>query len=377
MASPQGDREVTPTSSGDMARQVIIMLSLGAVYIVISAGLIAFNKYLINPDRFPFAVSLVLCHAGFSSLMALLLLLVKPSLFPSFTDPSKKISIDAGLVCKGALPIAVLFSAQLVLSNTAYLHSSTAFLQMLKESNLVLVYVFSLVASLEAFTWLKARIIVLILIATCLTIEGELAFSMTGFVIQGTSQLFESSKIVLQAMLLSAAGRKLDALSYVLLVMPCCFLILGGILAALVYAYPMQTLQTPAMSDLIEWWPMLLANACVAFALNVTVALFMKNSSAVAFILAGISKDAVIVLAGGAFLGELVSGLQVFAFIMQLCLIWTWSMMKMFPDKFENGVMPGFYALIHGDETKSPAQQDAFAAKSNQLGSSLQASSSK
>merc|ERR1719265_2481553 len=118
------------------------------------------------------------------------------------------------------------------------------------------------------------------------------------------------------------------------------------------YVHPMSHLKTPAISDLVEWWPLLLANACVAFALNITVAVFMKNSSAVAFILAGITKDAVIVLAGGAFLGELVSTLQIFAFMLQLCLIWTWSLMKMFPAKFENGLIAGLSALVNGDDNK-------------------------
>lgn len=343
-------RDEDSMANTSKAMQVIIMLSLGAIYIVISAGLIAFNKYLVNPDRFPFAVSLVLCHAGFSSLCALVLLFVKPSLFPSLTDPQKKVAIDANLVLGKALPIAVLFSAQLVLSNTAYLHSSTAFLQMLKESNLVLVYLFSLFAALEVFSWTKGRILICIVFATMLTIEGELRFSFTGFVIQGTSQFFESAKIVLQAIILSGAGKKLDPLSYVLLVMPLCFMVLGSLICGLVFVYPIETFRTPNFADLAEWWPMLLANACVAFALNVTVAVFMKNSSAVAFILAGITKDAVIVLAGGAFLGELVSGLQIFAFMLQLVFIWTWSLMKMFPEKFENGIFSGLMALYEGDE---------------------------
>merc|ERR1719310_1078748 len=125
----------------------------------------------------------------------------------------------------------------------------------------------------------------MILIATTLTVHGELNFSWTGFAIQATSQLFESLKIVLQAMLLSNAGRKLDVLTYVVIVMPVCFLMLAFIFLFLVYVYPLEHLKTPAWSDVTDWWPVLLANACLAFALNLAIALFMKSSSAVGFIL--------------------------------------------------------------------------------------------
>merc|ERR1719420_2204711 len=99
---------------------------------------------------------------------------------------------------------------------------------------------------------------------------------------------------------------------------------------------------------------MLAANATLAFGLNVAIALFMKQSSAVGFILAGIVKDAVIVLAGVMILHEPISPLQMVGFVFQLILIWIWSMMKIFPDRFEKGVMSGMLSyVVPGAEDKS------------------------
>lgn len=322
-----------------------VLLAVCALYITTSAGMIAFNKYLMHEGRFPYATTMVLIHSGFSAFCALMLFLIKPSLFPSLTDPDQKVSIDRSLILHGALPIAVLFSIQLVLSNTAYLHSSLAFLQMMKESNLVLVYVFSLIAALETFGWNKILLIAMIIFATMLTIHGELNFSWTGFCIQGSGQLFESAKIVMQAVLLSSAGHKLDVLTYVIVVMPLCFCVLGAILFALVYVHPLENLRTPEWKDIVAWWPVLLANATVAFALNLSIALFMKKSSAVGFILAGIAKDAAIVLSGVLALSESISLQQLFGFTLQLGLIWVWSLMKMFPNKFDDGILSGLMKL--------------------------------
>jgi len=323
----------------------------GLLYIVCSSGLIAFNKYLINVDRFPFAVFLVLLHAVFCSLCSGLLFLCKPSLFPSLTDPARKVNVDSSLILKGALPIALLFSAQLVLSNTAYLHLSVAFLQMMKEANLVLVYVFSLVAALEKFSWRSISILAFIIFATTLTIHGEVNFSWTGFVIQGLGQVFESAKIVLQAMLLTSAGRKLDALTYVMLVMPLCAVILGAGMGVLI-VFPHSHFATPEWHHVVAYWPLLLLNACVAFMLNVVIALFVKHSSAIAFILAGIVKDAMIVAVGGMFFREVITVIQGFGFLLQLVAILVWSCIKTFPDRFEDGVAAGFGSILAGDCAK-------------------------
>jgi hypothetical protein len=356
------------TSQSDEAggtAQMARVTTYGVLYIVFSSGLIAYNKYLINLDRFPYAISLVFMHAVFCSLCSGLLYLVKPSLFPSLSDPAHRVSVDTSLMLRGAAPIALLFSAQLVLSNTAYLHSSVAFLQMMKEANLVLVYVFSLIAALEKFSWRAVTVLAFVIFATTLTIHGEVNFSMTGFVIQGVSQLFETVKIVLQAMLLSNAGRKLDALTYVLLVMPLCAVVLGLGICALTL-FPHEHFLTPQWHDLELWWPHLLANACIAFALNVVIALFVKHSSGVSFVLAGILKDAMIVAAGAFLLKEVITLIQSFGFFLQCIGVLLWGMMKNFQEKFERmeneliygnakGRLKGQYGSV--EDSKGSSQQ--------------------
>merc|ERR1712032_1428193 len=70
----------------------------------------------------------------------------------------------------------------------------------------------------------------------------------------------------------------------------------------------------PAWADIAAWWPLILLNACLAYSLNVITALFIKHSSAVAFVLLGIMKDAAIVMAGALILSEDISRLQGFGF---------------------------------------------------------------
>merc|ERR1719382_456343 len=118
----------------------------------------------------------------------------------------------------------------------------------MKEGNLVLVYMLSLVFALERFSGRSVTVLCMVLAATTLTVHGEMHFSIVGFTMQATSQFCESLKIVLQALLLSQAGRKLDALSYVLLVMPFCFLFLGSFCLFLNFVMPIAYVPVPHMT---------------------------------------------------------------------------------------------------------------------------------
>jgi len=126
------------------------------------------------------------------------------------------------------------------------------------------------------------------------------------------------------------------------------------------YASPLHVgdLKMPTWADVATWWPLLLANASVAFALNVTIAIFMKRVSAVGFILAGIVKDAVIVMAGAAFMGESLSHLQMLGFGFQLIFIWTWSLMKLYPKQFEGGIIEGVSLLTTCEEEDKSLLKD-------------------
>merc|ERR1719343_1496666 len=100
---------------------------------------------------------------------------------------------------------------------------------MMKESNVIIVYTFSLVCGLEIFSMRNVGVLLFILACTTMTITGELNFSLKGTLVQGTCQIFESSRLVLQSILLSGA-MKLDALTYNLIVMPLCFCSLAVLL---------------------------------------------------------------------------------------------------------------------------------------------------
>lgn len=317
---------------GHVLLKVFKVVFLGVLYILTSCALIAFNKYLLHEERFPFAAPLVWLHTILCSIFSVVLYLCCPSLFPSLTDSARKVEVDRWLFLTGSTPIGAMLAIQLILSNTAFLHLSLAFVQMCKKANVILVYAFSLMLFLERFSWYHVGILGLLMVATAMTIVGELHFSWKGFAIQMAGQVLESGKLVLQSKLLS--GRKLDALTYVMLVMPFCMVFTSMAIFGL-YIQPMQNFRLPAWADLHTWWPYLLANAVLAFCLNVSTALFVKSVAAMGMTLSGIVKDIGIVTTSHFVLGDAVSSAQGIGFMLQLFAISLWSWMKMYPAKLE------------------------------------------
>lgn len=335
-----------PQTQEKVASSAAVVLLTGSLYIASSAGLIAFNKVLMKPDMFPYPAALGLLHTVFCSAMAFILYSVNPSLFPSLTSSDKKVDINMSLMRSTILPIAGLFSLQIILSNQALAYCDIAFLQMLKESNVVLVYLACVLLGTEIFKWRQMHFIGLITIATFVTIRGEIHFVLIGFLLQASCCFVEATKIALQGLLLSSRGRGLDALSYMLVVMPTCVCVFGPIVVILSIV-PNNIMPMPSLS---QWFTMrwyLLGNACAALFLNLSIMLFIQHSSAMSFVFAGITKDVAIVLLGVVYMGHTVTGIQTAGFAAQVGLILVWSLMKTFPKQFEPGVMQGFTALYN------------------------------
>lgn len=322
---------MTPKNIGDQVRTMLPVAALGSLVICISASMIHCNKYLMHADRFPFPIVLVLMHCVFCSLASVVLLVCRPSLFPSLTCADKKVAIDKEFVMQRALPVALFFSVTLVLGNTAYQYCSVAFLQMMKESNIVTVYVMSVLAGTEILKFKQAVVLIGIFAGTVLTVRGDLNFSAKGFMIQGTCCLCESIKSVVQGILLSGTGKKLDAMSYVLVVMPLCGLMLAAVILFHLVVVELPFVTVPSLSHFTRLGWLLPLNTMLAFALNVAIALFISYSSPLSFMISMIIKDAMIVLVGTVYMGELVSKTQYMGFFCQITFIVMWTALKVLP----------------------------------------------
>jgi len=300
--------------------QVLKTLALCAGYIALSGGLINFNKYLMHKGRFPHPMALTAMHMFASLVLTSLVLLVRPSAMPSVEACKGKV----GQLYKYLAPIGVLFAIMLYGSNRAYLYCSVAFLQFMKEANVVLVFLFSAMCGLQFINRQRVFVIAWVILGSTLCVSGELNFVFIGFMIQGLSQFAECMRAVIAEIVLSGNDFKLDPMSYTMFVAPVCLLVLV-IGNALIW-------EQAVLDDLAVWWPYLIPNACIAFCLNVTIAQVIKETSAVGFIITGVVKDIALVVFSSVVFHDLITMKQWLSFTVTLSGVFFWSFMKINPN---------------------------------------------
>lgn len=337
--------------------QVWMAVASGFLYILVSTLLISSNKFLMSKERFPFPLHLVIFHMMLNSGLMFSLMLSQPRLFPALRPtPAQHPDLPQASsyfghifgIARKACPVAVLFAFELIFGNAAFEYSSVQFIQMMKESTIVWVYSLSVVFCIEDLLWAKTLVVLFLLGATIMTLDGEAHFDSFGFVLQGLSIVCASMKCVLQATLLTGRGIKLDVLSYVAVVTPLCFAMLGAVcfVTCLFPGAKLEALKTPSTATVLMYAKPIILSGILASALNVTIASYIKYTSAVSFVLTGIVKDMAIVVWGAAVLGESIGVMQAIGFALQIVGVFLWCIVKTFPDEFHNGIIHGLFMVF-------------------------------
>lgn len=152
----------------------------------------------------------------------------------------------------------------------------------------------------------------LIVVGVVIATFGEIKFDLMGFLIQMAGIVFEAIRLVMVQRLLSSAEFKMDPLVSLYYFAPACAAMNG--IATLIWEAPKMT-----MGDIYNVGPfVLLANAFVAFLLNVSVVFLIGKTSAVILTLCGVLKDILLVVASMLIFRDPVSLTQAFGYSIAL-----------------------------------------------------------
>jgi len=298
-------------------------LCLCVIYNCVSASVIETNKWMMEPGHFPYPLALTANHMLTSWFFANCLRLCCPSAFPALQN----IEVTWNLTSK-FLAVGPMFAVSLVCANAAYQYLSVPFLQVMKQCNIVVIYAFSVICGLDALKRCSVMLLACTLMGTLMTVQGELHFQLIGFLLQAGGSIAEAGKVVTQGVLMSGS-QKLDPLSLVLFMAPAC------LCAILVPFCIVEATRAPEIFHLFKMHlPMMLGNATLAFALNVTVAMCIKYLSPVGYIMMGILKDVFIVSTSAVFLGESLTWQQVGGFTIALSGVAGYSLYRQTIDCF-------------------------------------------
>ncbi|KAJ0093743.1 hypothetical protein Patl1_24744 [Pistacia atlantica] len=211
------------------------------------------------------------------------------------------------------IPISAFFASSLWFGNTAYLHISVAFIQMLKALMPVATFIMAVLCGID-----KARLdvflnMVLVSVGVVISSYGEIHFNIVGTLYQVTGIFAEALRLVLTQVLLQKKGLTLNPITSLYYIAPCSFVFLF---------VPWYLLEQPVMevSQIqFNFW-IFFSNALCALALNFSIFLVIGRTGAVTIRVAGVLKDWILIaLSTVIFPESMITGLNIIGYAIALC----------------------------------------------------------
>ena len=247
-------------------------------WVSLSSLIILFNKYLLSDAGFHFPLTLVIMHMCFITFATQVWALLGWAEVPAVSRED---------LLTRLLPIALFFALSLGLGNAAYLYISVAFVQMLKATTPVAVLLTSFAFGLEQPSPRLALYIVLISSGIGTACAANVELNTLGLLVQLGAVVTEAVRLALVQLTLS--GRyKFSPIGFLYYAAPLCAAVLA--LPWLFFEGEAVTRHRGAAFRRVGA-AMLLANASVAFLLNLSTMALIKNTSALTLNVSGVFKD--------------------------------------------------------------------------------------
>ncbi|CAN6475541.1 unnamed protein product [Victoria cruziana] len=186
------------------------------------------------------------------------------------------------------IPISAFFASSLWFGNTAYLHISVAFIQMLKALMPVATFLMAVICGTDKLRCDVFWNMVLVSVGVVISSYGEIHFNVVGTVYQVTGIFAEALRLVLTQVLLQKKGLTLNPITSLYYIAPCSFMFLF---------VPWYFLEKPGMevSQIqFNFW-IFFSNAICALALNFSIFLVIGRTGAVTIRVAGVLKDWILI----------------------------------------------------------------------------------
>ncbi|KAG7667588.1 hypothetical protein Ndes2526B_g03594 [Nannochloris sp. 'desiccata'] len=297
-----------------VAARVIRAYTYVAIWIGLSGTVIMWNKNILAYSGFPYPVTLTMWHMFFCSFLAVLLIK---------TGKVQSINMDRATYMKAIVPIGACYAGTLWVGNAAYLYLSVSFIQMLKALMPVAVFSVGCVFGTERFNMQTFLNMILVTIGVAIASFGELNFNLTGVLFQLSSITMESIRLVLVQILLQSRGLKLNPITTLYYVAPCCFMFLLLPFFAIEY-------HQIAADNALSINPLnFLGNATAAFGLNMAVFLLIGKTSALTMNIAGVVKDWMLIGLSVWLFHSAVSSLNLFGYLIAFLAVCWYNYQKL------------------------------------------------
>ncbi|KAG5557903.1 hypothetical protein RHGRI_007971 [Rhododendron griersonianum] len=249
-------------------------------------GVLLLNKYLLSNYGFKYPIFLTMCHMTACSLLSYVAI-AWLKMVPMQTIRSRVQFVKISL-------LSLVFCASVVSGNISLRYLPVSFNQAIGATTPFFTAVFAYLMTLKREAWLTYVTLVPVVTGVIIASGGEPSFHLFGFIMCVGATAARALKTVLQGILLSSEGEKLNSMNLLMYMAPIAVVFL---LPATLFMEEDVVGITVALArdDIrIVWY--LLFNSALAYFVNLTNFLVTKHTSALTLQVLGNAKGAVAVV---------------------------------------------------------------------------------
>ncbi|KAK5045710.1 hypothetical protein LTR84_009079 [Exophiala bonariae] len=318
VATNSEEADVTASTSNQSQGDVHITFILLLCWVMLSSGLIMFNKYIIGSLDFAYPTTLVFWHCVCTMTATQLIARCTNKI-----DTGKQFGTSTKKFFGVIVPIGLMFTGSLIFNNLPYLTLNVAFIQMIKSLGPATIVFALYTLRLATPSYRECIAISLIIAGFLFCMLGEIKFSLKGTTYQVLGLLFEAYRGGLTQKCFTQEER-LDPLAFLYYFAPVSTLAVGTIAAATEWQGDIWGHTGEVWSHVQAIHPSIFAaNGAMAFSLNIVITALLKRTGALTIPLLGLVRTVLVMVGSVVIWNTVVTPLQLFGFFITVNgLVW-------------------------------------------------------
>ncbi|CAI9782812.1 unnamed protein product [Fraxinus pennsylvanica] len=274
------------SSSSTSRKDVIFISSLIILWYSTNIGVLLLNKFLLSNYGFAFPIFLTMCHMSACAILSYI------SIVFLKVVPLQRIKSRSQFFRIATL--SVVFCGSVVGGNISLKFLPVSFNQAVGATTPFFTALFAYFMTLKREAWVTYACLVPVVAGVVIASGGEPSFHLYGFIMCISATAARAFKSVLQGVLLSSEGEKLNSMNLLLYMSPIAVVVL--LPAALAMEPNVWDVTISLALEHKFMWVLLLLNSSMAYGANLCNFLVTKHTSALTLQVLGNAKGAVAVV---------------------------------------------------------------------------------
>ncbi|XP_047962632.1 UDP-URONIC ACID TRANSPORTER 1-like [Salvia hispanica] len=267
-------------------KDAVFIISLVILWYSTNIGVLLLNKFLLSNYGFSFPIFLTMCHMSACAVLSYIsIIFLKLVPFQRLKSRSQFFRIAT---------LSIVFCASVVGGNISLKFLPVSFNQAVGATTPFFTALFAYLMTQKREAWATYACLIPVVAGVVIASGGEPSFHLYGFIMCISATAARAFKSVLQGVLLSSEGEKLNSMNLMLYMAP----------IAVVVLIPAAFVMEPDVLDLVVtlgkehkfMWTFLFVNSTMAYGANLCNFLVTKHTSALTLQVLGNAKGAVAVV---------------------------------------------------------------------------------